>query len=169
MKTNVRNAALVGAIAAVAATAWAANDFRGNSSYVPSYSVERSAATTSEAIPLEESLAPNESVVTSTTAYTSREVTPILRTDTTIDNPPVIVEERRLSRDERIQLEVMDRLAANRNISGKIGVESYDSVVRLSGWTATAGQARRAEHDARSVDGVSYVQNEIRPRIGGSV
>ena len=38
-----------------------------------------------------------------------------------------------------------------------------------SGWTRTAGQAYRAEREARSVQGVRYVQNEIRPRIGGSV
>ena len=54
-------------------------------------------------------------------------------------------------------------------ISGLIGVETRDSVVRLSGWTRTSGQARHAERDARSVGGVRYVQNEIRPRVGGSV
>ena len=74
-----------------------------------------------------------------------------------------------MSVDERIQSEVMDRIANNPNLSGKIGVESHDSVVRLSGWTRTVGQARAAERDARSVLGVRYVENEIRPRVGGSV
>jgi hyperosmotically inducible periplasmic protein len=83
--------------------------------------------------------------------------------------PPIIVEERRLTEDERIQHVVMDRLAQNPYLDGKIGVESRDSIVRLSGWTRTVGQARRAESEARSVLGVRWVENEIRPRVGGSV
>jgi hyperosmotically inducible periplasmic protein len=83
--------------------------------------------------------------------------------------PPITVEERRLSEDERIQAQVMDKLASNERLSGKIGVESHDAVVRLSGWTSTSGQAWRAGRDAGSIDGVRYVQNEIRPRVGGSL
>ena len=81
----------------------------------------------------------------------------------------IIVEERRLTQDERIELDVMDRLASNRRLSGKIGVESRGAVVRLTGWTRTVGQARRAERDARSVPSVRQVRNEIRPRVGGFV
>src|SRR5260221_10164477 len=78
------------------------------------------------------------------------------------------MEESRLTEDQRIQAVVMDRIATMAYISGKIGVESNDSVVTLSGWTSTAGQADRAGRTARGVTGVRYVQNEIRPRIGGA-
>jgi osmotically-inducible protein OsmY len=83
--------------------------------------------------------------------------------------PPVIVEERHLTLDERIQSDVMDKLAAAPYISGKIGVESHDATVRLTGYTMTAGQAYRAGRYAGSVVGVKYVHNDIRPRIGGSI
>jgi osmotically-inducible protein OsmY len=53
-------------------------------------------------------------------------------------------EKRRPSNDERIQAD-------------------------LTGYTSTVGQATRAGWDARSVMGVKYVQNHIRPRVGGSV
>ena len=48
-------------------------------------------------------------------------------------------------------------------------MESRDAVVTLTGYTVTAGQAHRAGRYAGSVEGVKYVQNEIRARIGGSV
>lgn len=167
MTLRIRNAALMGAIAAVAATAWAAGDKRGNSSYVPRYTVieERTSVTTTYAQPappsisVHESLSPNETVVTTTE---SRPVYVLERT-------AITVEERRLTEDERIQSEVMDRLAGNPRLDGRIGVETRDSVVRLTGWTRTVGQARAAERDARGIEGVRYVRNEIRARVGGSV
>ena len=73
-----------------------------------------------------------------------------------------------MSLDERIQSDVMDKLAASPNISGKIGVESKDAVVTLTGYTATTAQAYRAGRYAGSVEGVKYVQNDVRGRIGGS-
>ncbi len=63
----------------------------------------------------------------------------------------------------------MDKLASNTRLSGKIGVEASDAVVTLSGYTSTVGQAWRAGNEARSVIGVKYVQNQIRPRVGGSI
>lgn len=76
---------------------------------------------------------------------------------------------RRMANDARIRSGVMERLAANRaTIYGRIGVESQDAVVRLTGYTQTSGQALRAEREARKVRGVRSVRNEIRPRIGGS-
>jgi osmotically-inducible protein OsmY len=45
-------------------------------------------------------------------------------------------------------------------------VESHDAVVTLTGYTTTGGQAMRAARAAGSVQGVRYVQNEIRPRVG---
>jgi osmotically-inducible protein OsmY len=80
--------------------------------------------------------------------------------------PGIEVTEQRLSEDERIQLQVMDKLAGNPRLSGKIGVEAEGRVVRLSGYTLTSGQARHAERDAWSVSNVKHVVNEIRPRVG---
>jgi hypothetical protein len=80
--------------------------------------------------------------------------------------PSITVTEQRLTNDERIQGQVMDVLANDPHLSGKIGVVSDDAVVTLNGYTSTAGQARRAGRDAHAVDGVRYVVNEIRPRVG---
>jgi osmotically-inducible protein OsmY len=77
----------------------------------------------------------------------------------------VVVEERRLPSDELIQAEVVQRLAANLRLEGRIGVESRNAVVTLSGWTRTSGQAWIAEEEARRVAGVAFVRNEIRPRM----
>jgi hypothetical protein len=79
--------------------------------------------------------------------------------------PKVIVTEQRLTEDERIQREVMDVLANNERLSGKVGVETKDRVVTLSGYLMTSGQVWRAGRDAHVV-GVRYVINEIRPRVG---
>jgi len=163
MRPKLRTAALVGAIAAVAASAWATNEPRYTSAYVPDYRAESTIVTASEPLAVSDTLSPHESIVVHTD-YSESAVP-----DSRVYSPPIIVEERRLTEDERIQAEVMDRLATNSRLDGKIGVESRDSVVRLSGWTRTVGQARHAERDARSVYGVKYVQNEIRPRVGGSV
>ena len=179
---KVRNAILVAAIATVTltATAWATSDTVTNSSWVPyskpmveatTISVPAEPAVANEPIAPSQTLAPNETVVTqaetTTTVHTApREHVAVPRSEM---QPAITIEERRLSLDQRIQATVMDRLSGAPNLSGKIGVESNDAVVTLTGYTVTAGQAWRAERVARSVDGVRYVQNQIRPRIGGSV
>jgi hypothetical protein len=153
IRPKIRNAALVGALAAVAATAWATNEST-SADYGP---VNPVAVETSEV------LLPGETVVT-----TSEHLyVPVV--DQSVSQPGITIEERRLSEDERIQAAVMDKLASNSRLSGKIGVESRDAVVTLTGYTSTAGQAYRAGREAHGVMGVKYVQNEIRPRIGGSV
>ena len=166
MHPKIRNVALVGALAAVAASAWAANDHY-QSVLVPAYSapVEApppAAAPAPQPVAVDQSLAPGESIVPAEEVNAR----PI---EATAPQPRIMVEKPRLTQDERIQAQVMDKLAANSHLSGKIGVVSQDSVVTLSGWTRTAGQAWHAERDARSIVGVKYVQNQIRPRIGGSV
>jgi hypothetical protein len=81
--------------------------------------------------------------------------------------PGITITEQRLTMDESIQREVMDVLARNDSLSsGKIGVESKDRVVTLSGYLMTSGQVMRAGRDARNVVNVRYVVNEIRPRVG---
>jgi osmotically-inducible protein OsmY len=136
-----------------------------DSTYVTANNVSavEPAAPTSDAVVVNDSLSPNESVVTTS----ETKALPVV--DRSVAQPPITVETRRLSNDERIQAQVMDKLASNERLSGKIGVESHDAVVRLSGWTTTVGQAYRAGRDAGSVMGVKYVQNEIRPRVGGSL
>lgn len=179
MNPKIRSAALVGALAAVAMTAWATSDYRP--ALVPAYDMR----TTEEAAPpaaqplVTDTLVPGEAVVNAEEAapMPTPVMTPVrTRVEThgyvereSVAQPPISVETRRLSDDERIQLAVMDQLTANPHLSGKISVHSNDRIVRLSGWTRTSGQAWQAERDARRVEGVRYIQNEIRPRIGGSV
>lgn len=179
IRPKLRNAVLVGALAAITATAWAANESLSDAAYVPAGgpAIESRAATAIDPattdsatmndakspVAVEDSLAPNESIVA------AGETRPAPVVERSVGQPGITVQDRKLSGDQRIQLLVMDKLASNRNISGRIGVESHDAVVKLSGYTVTAGQAWRAGRDARSIVGVKYVQNEIRPRIGGTV
>ena len=160
---KIRNAVLVAALATVTATAFAMNEYVAAHSDTVVAPTETVVTTTTiePAVPAE-SLTTNETVVTTTTA--APEASPQLN----VPSVPITIEDRRMSMDERIQSEVMDKLAASPNISGKIGVESKDAVVTLTGYTSTSGQAYRAGRYAGSVEGVKYVQNDIRARIGGS-
>jgi hypothetical protein len=163
IRPKVRNAALVGALAAITATAWATNEAMSDTGCVPAASaaIEEPAAPAGS-IAVNDSLSPGETVITTSGAV----AVPVA--DRSVSQPAITVEQQRMTEDARLQSLVMDKLAAS-NLSGKIGVESHGSVVTLSGWTTTAGQADRAGRYARGVIGVKYVQNEIRPRIGGSV
>ena len=165
--SNIRNAALVTALAAVAATAWATNETLETtlpeSSYVaaePTPVLTRSEVIVTHDEPI--------AVQTETQTVTTR-TTYVPVAEPAVTQAPLTIEERRLTLDERIQGDVMDAVLHTPNISGKIGVVSQDAVVTLTGYTVTPGQARRAGQAAGSVLGVRYVQNEIRPRIGGSI
>ena len=158
-RPKLRNAALAGALTAVAATAWATTDRMSNAAYVPAPVVEQQ-----QPVAVADTLAPNESVVAAADAPTAAPVV-----DHSVAQPRITIEEHRLTRDQRIQSDVMDRLGENGNLSGKIGVETRDAMVTLTGYTSTSGQADRAGRAARSVMGVRYVDNQIRPRVGGSV
>jgi hypothetical protein len=81
--------------------------------------------------------------------------------------PAITVTAPYLTEDQRITSDVVDAIAADPRVSGRIGVETRDNEVTLSGSTTTSGQARHAERDARGVAGVRNVTNEIRPRVGG--
>jgi hypothetical protein len=162
---KIRNAALVAALATVTATAYAMNEYvtaHSDTVVAPTETVVTTTTTTTiEPVAPAESLTTNETVVTTPVAPESA---PQLNVPST----PITIEDRRMSLDERIQSDVMDKLAASPNISGKIGVESKDAVVTLTGYTSTTAQAYRAGRYAGSVEGVKYVQNDIRGRIGGS-
>ena len=77
-----------------------------------------------------------------------------------------VIEHKRNAVDERIQNDVMARLRAMQHIEGRIGVETQDSVVRLTGLVTTSGQAYRAGREARFAGGVVQVENDIRARVG---
>jgi hypothetical protein len=162
IKPSLRTSVLVAALAATAA--YAGHSTMNNSSYVPgasTYNLEPTAAVSST----EESLA-----ALRTTPVIEEPVAPPVEAITVADAqvaPGITVTEQRLTDDQRIQAQVMDRIASDSRLSGKVGVESKDRVVRLSGYTLTSGQARHAERDAWSVSNVKHVVNEIRPRVGG--
>ena len=164
---NVRNAALVAALATLAATAWAMND----STYSSTQAGPVMAAAPAPAQPLavHETLTPNEIVVTDVAPAPAPALRPVAVDDESVKQPPITIEQRRLTLDERIQSDVMDAVLHTPNITGKIGVESNDAVVTLTGWTNTSGQAYRAGRSAQGVQGVKYVDNRIRPRVGGSI
>lgn len=82
--------------------------------------------------------------------------------------PSTVVTAPRPSDDELLRTAVVDRLAADGRLSGRIGVETYRHVVSLTGRVATPGQRDHAEAVTRSVDGVWDVQNFIRTRVGES-
>ena len=77
----------------------------------------------------------------------------------------ITVTEQRLI-DQRIQADVMNVLAQNSELSGRVVVEAREQIVTLSGHLANHGQVRRAGRDASGVQGVKFVVNEIRPRLG---
>jgi hypothetical protein len=189
---------LVGLIAFIAVSAWVAIEVASSNPYKTGHVIgpriiSDRVATGGTMIPVHASLSPDEAIVTPESMQTveapaaappakpgaQRSVTrpappkvvvaaPTKRAPTML-HPRIVVEERRLSADERIRLAVIDRLAADPQLDGRIGVDTKDAVVRLTGWTRTAGQARHAEREARSVQQVKQVRNEIRPRVGGSV
>lgn len=88
-------------------------------------------------------------------------------TTVTYVEPSITVTEQRLPEDVRITNNVIDAIADDPYISGRIAVETYDNDVTLSGSTTTPGQARRAARNAYSVAGVRSVSNELRPKVGG--
>lgn len=177
LQPRIRKPLLAAVLAAFAASSWAAYEY--NSTLVPAPSAEAPAApatatATPETVATPLALEPNETVVTAE----ERPAAPIASAPavTPAPAPAVPVAERaepsievtrqRLTPDQRIQADVMDLLARNPNLSGQIGVVTEDRVVTLTGWTATSGQAWRAGRDARGIEGVRHVVNQIRPRVG---
>jgi hypothetical protein len=89
-------------------------------------------------------------------------------TEVYYEAPVITVEAPRLTEDQQINAEVVDSLAADPYLSGRIGVQTRDRDVNLTGSVATPGQVRRAVRDARSVPGVDHVSSELRPRVGAN-
>ena len=86
-------------------------------------------------------------------------------TTAVVASTSITVTELRLL-DKRIQADVMNVLANNPTLTGRVSVESRDQVVSLGGYLQTEGQVTRAGREAARVPGVKLVVNEIRPRVG---
>jgi hypothetical protein len=84
------------------------------------------------------------------------------------EQPRVEITAPRLSEDELLRNAVMDRLANDRVLAGKVGVEAYRHTVSLTGRVTTTGQIERASMLAHSVPGVWRVDNYLLARVGMS-
>jgi hypothetical protein len=170
-RPQLRLPVLALALAVTGASSWATYE-RGNSSLVPAYEPRPLVQEVPAVVANDQGLAPNEQVVIETqTVVTTAEPEPAPRHLAPVSEipprePAITIEQQRLTLDERIQADVIDLLARNPNLSGKIGVVTQDAVVTLTGYTTTSGMAWRAGREARGVQGVRHVVNEIRPRVG---
>ena len=77
----------------------------------------------------------------------------------------IIVTAPRMTEDQAITNDVVDRIASDGRISGRVGVETYNSQVTLTGRVRSPVQAERAGSIARSTPGVRDVNNELRSRM----
>lgn len=173
MKKHItaHNTALLAIFTAVSATAWAASEtIFSPPSQSTIFPMEQRVLAPSPPIATAETLDENEVLVTIVDAPASpsveRAVAAPVAQPVAADEPRITIEQKRLTRDERIQAEVLDRLSAISNVSGRIGVETNEAVVTLTGLVTTSGQAYRAGREARGVDGVLYVDNRIRAKVG---
>ena len=179
IRPNLRMTLLAAALAATAASAYAAY----SSSLIPALTADtpqaqaqaESTARPAPSTEKEMALEANESVVVIEDVEKPAGPAPVIERSRPAPTPvaetaraedPITITTPRLTEDQRIHAEVMERLASNPRLTGRIGVESRDSVVHLSGQLATPGQVDLAERDARSIRGVRAVQNEIQSRIG---
>ena len=178
IRPDFRMALLAAALAATAASAYAAY----SSSLIPALTADtpqaqaeaEGAAAPAPIVTNEMGLAPNESIVieeverpASAPRVVARRVpAPAPIVETAHSGNSITITKPRLTEDQRIHAEVMEVLAANPRLTGRVGVESRDRVVHLSGHLATPGQVDLAERDARRIRGVRAVQNEIQSRIG---
>ena len=80
---------------------------------------------------------------------------------------PIIVTAPYMSEDQAITSEVMDRIYNDPGISGRVGVDTFNNTVTLTGRVATPWQADKAQRHAQNTPGVREVNNELRSRIGG--
>jgi osmotically-inducible protein OsmY len=72
-----------------------------------------------------------------------------------------------MSQDQAITDDVIDRIASDPTIHGRVGVDTYMDKVTLSGRVGTPWQAEKAQTHAQNTPGVREVDNQIRARIGG--
>ena len=109
---------------------------------------------------------PAPTVDSAPVTFIDRTPVTIERTPVTYVGPQVDVTAPRATQDQLITYDVADRIAADPNISGRVGVETYRNDVTLTGRVTSPAQVDRAASDARSVPGVREVNNELRARVG---
>jgi osmotically-inducible protein OsmY len=80
--------------------------------------------------------------------------------------PATVVNAQRSAEDQAITLAVIDRIAADPLISGRVGVDTVRNVVTLSGRVATPIQSDRAARHAFATKGVREVDNQLRSHPG---
>jgi osmotically-inducible protein OsmY len=80
--------------------------------------------------------------------------------------PATVVTANRSAEDQAINVAVIERIAADPLISGRIGVDTQRNVVTLSGRVATPMQADRAAKHAMRTAGVREVDNQLRAHPG---
>lgn len=181
--------ALLVGLGLVAATVWTVADLLPEPPAAPTIDARATAPLPAlQPVSLEESLSPNEQLVTLADAQPAAATAPrpVHPAPPPASRPKAVVKrpapravavnaraaraaaaQRRAPGDENLRLQVVDALGRTPSLHGAIAVESRESVVRLSGYTITAGQAHRAGRAAASVPGVKRVQNDLRPRLGG--
>ena len=79
--------------------------------------------------------------------------------------PPITVYGPR-NEDVAINNDVVDMIASDARVAGKIGVTTYRREVTLNGRVGTNEQRNIAETDAYSVDGVDRVNNRLHAAVG---
>ena len=180
MDIRPKVAILAVVLTASAASPWAAHELQ-NATLIPAPTNQAPAepesvvTSTAVAAPVADPVVTADEAIVTTDGneVIAKEVEPAPRAGPVAVQAPeppraaITITEPRLTVDQRIQADVIDLLARNPNLSGKIGVVSADAVVTLTGWTTTSGMAWRAGRDARGVMGVRHVVNEIRPKVGG--
>ena len=67
--------------------------------------------------------------------------------------------------DTAVRAAIIDRLAADPRLQGRVGVVVTDKIATLTGTVTDPNQVAWAEEDARSVDGVIQVTNLVRADI----
>lgn len=84
-----------------------------------------------------------------------------------IYSPKITVNKQRMTQDQLISEDVMLKLASDTRLRGKIGVETDNRSVKLTGLVGTPGQALRAERDVRlAAADVREVRNYLRTKVG---
>jgi hypothetical protein len=86
--------------------------------------------------------------------------------DVVYTEAPIAVYADRATNDELITDDVGFAIASDPRISGTIGIDTFNSDVTLTGRVGTRGQKDLAEQDAKGVDGVYDVDNQLHARVG---
>jgi len=91
---------------------------------------------------------------------------PATNTVTYVESP-IIVTSPYLTEDQAITSEVMEKIYNDSQINGRVGLDTYNNVVTLSGRVGTPWQADRAVRHAQNTPGVREVNTQLMSRIGG--